>query len=256
VIEVRALTAGYGRLTILHEVTLTVGRGEIVALIGPNGAGKSTVLKAVYGLCRIRSGQVTLDGRDVTGRPPRALLGLGLAYIPQGRNVFSELTVRENLLLAAEALGHRAAAGVDDAFRRFPALRAHLDQPAGLLSGGQQQMVALSRALIGRPRALLVDEPSLGLAPNVRREVFQALATIAAEGVAILLVEQNAGEALAVADRAYVLESGQVRHEGRGRDLLADPSVRRIYLGEAAFRRPERRGAPEEPTPPPTIQTS
>lgn len=231
-LRLEEVSAGYGRMQVLHGVHVEVEAGETVCVIGPNGAGKSTVLKAVMGEVRILSGRVLLAGEDVTGRAPAELLRLGLAYVPQGRVVFPSLTVRENVLIGVRSLGlapspHDLAHVLD----QFPELRPHLDRPAGLLSGGQRQLVALARALMVRPRLLLMDEPSLGLSPAAVRQLFARLDDLRRGGTAILLVEQNARQALAHADRAYVLELGRNRYEGRAGDLLRDPRVQELYLG-------------------------
>ncbi|MCL6595977.1 MAG: ATP-binding cassette domain-containing protein [Firmicutes bacterium] len=228
-LELRGVAGGYGGPQVLRGVTLRVAAGEFVALIGPNGAGKSTVLKAVAGVLPRVEGEIALEGRPVQGLSPRALLALGVVYLPQGRNVFPSLTVLEHLELMRDLAPH--ALSPEAVLERFPALRPLLGRRAGLLSGGQQQLLCLARAALASPRLLLVDEPSLGLAPRVVEDVFAALADLRGRGVSILLVEQNARRALAAADRAYVLELGRTRLEGRGRELLEDPRVAQLYLG-------------------------
>ena len=231
-LAVRDLWAGYGRTEVLRGVTLEALDGEIVAIIGPNGAGKSTVLRAVYAQCDIRRGEILLDGVRLTGTPAHRLVRLGVAAVPQGRTVFPSLTVRENLDLGVYHRGGRPdPARLDETLARFPVLAQRLRQRAGTLSGGEQQMLALARALLSRPRLLLLDEPSLGLAPRMQAALFQAIAEINAGGVTVLMVEQNARRALALAHRAYVLELGQNRFEGLGGDLLADPRIQALYLG-------------------------
>lgn len=232
-LELKAVEASYAGPQVLRGVSLTVADGEFVALIGPNGAGKSTVLKAVAGLIERVKGDVRLGGDSILGLGPRRLLALGVVYLPQGRNVFPALTVAEHLRLMRD-LAPRAGVGEADVFERFPALRPLRHTRAGLLSGGQQQLLSLARAALAAPRLLLVDEPSLGLAPRVVDDVFQTLADLRRRGVSILLVEQNARRALAAADRAYVLELGRTRFEGAGRDLLEDPKVSELYLGGPA----------------------
>jgi ABC-type branched-subunit amino acid transport system ATPase component len=226
------LRAGYGRTEVLRGVSLHVDPGEIVAIIGPNGAGKSTVLRAVYGQCEIRGGEIRLDGAVLTGTPAHRLVACGVACVPQGRAVFPSLTVAENLDLGVYQEGGRPdGARLEEAFARFPVLRERLGQRAGTLSGGEQQMLALARALLSRPRVLLLDEPSLGLAPRVQDLLFRTIADVNASGVTVLMVEQNARRALALAHRAYVLELGQNRFDGPGPALLADPRVQALYLG-------------------------
>ena len=226
------LRAGYGRTEVLRDVSLHVDPGEIVAIIGPNGAGKSTVLRAVYGQCEIRGGEIRLDGAVLTGTPAHRLVACGVACVPQGHAVFPSLTVAENLDLGVYQEGGRPdGARLEEAFARFPVLRERLGQRAGTLSGGEQQMLALARALLSRPRVLLLDEPSLGLAPRVQDLLFRTIADVNASGVTVLMVEQNARRALALAHRAYVLELGQNRFDGPGPALLADPRVQALYLG-------------------------
>ena len=231
-LEVRDLHAGYGRVEVLRGVSFTVGQGEIVVLIGPNGAGKTTTLKAVAGLLAARQGSIRFQGREVAGTPANRLVRAGIALIPEGRMVFPDQTVRDNLLLGAYGRrGDGIEADMERHFARFPILRERQRQLAGTLSGGEQQMLAIARGLMARPRLLLLDEPSLGLAPRLVREVFAVLPRLRDEGVTLLLVEQMAALALEIADRAYVLERGQIVLEGAGGDLLRDPAVARAYLG-------------------------
>jgi branched-chain amino acid transport system ATP-binding protein len=229
----RGLTAGYGRLDILHEVSIEVGAGEIVAIIGPNGAGKSTVLKTVVGFLRPREGRVILDGEDISGLRPDRVLRRGLAYVPQGRIVFPQMTVLENLEMGAyiERDSARIAAALERAYTLFPILGERRKQRAGTMSGGEQQMVAIGRALMTAPRLILLDEPSLGLSPKFVSLIFDKLVEMKRAGYTLMLVEQNATRALAIADRGYVLELGRNRFEGEGPRLLADPDVKRLYLG-------------------------
>ena len=222
------ITAGYGRVQVLHGVSVAVAPGEIVALIGPNGAGKSTLLRAATGMIPLRAGRITLDERDLTGASIETIATSGVAHVPEGRRLFPGLTVRENLLLGGWHARNRDLGPVVDL---FPQLGVRLDQVAGSLSGGEQQMCAIGRALMGRPAMLLVDELSLGLAPLLVDEIFARLGTIAGSGTAVLLVEQDAGAALEVAARAYVLENGQITMDGPAARLADDPRVRTAYLG-------------------------
>jgi branched-chain amino acid transport system ATP-binding protein len=233
-LRVDGLEVGYGPLTVLRDVSLGVERGEIVALIGANGAGKTTLLKGVSGLLSPTRGRVELDGVDITREPPHAIVRRGVAQVPEGRQVFGELTVRDNLELGAFAWSRGGAARQAEMNRVLalvPLLRERATQVAGTLSGGEQQMLAIGRALMARPRLLLLDEPSLGLAPLVVRTIFEVIVELKERGLGILLVEQNARAALAMADRAYVLETGRVSVEGSGQALLRDEQVRRSYLG-------------------------
>ncbi|MCZ7527904.1 MAG: ABC transporter ATP-binding protein [Acidimicrobiia bacterium] len=236
VLSVRNLTVHYGAARALGDVSLDVLPGEIVTIVGGNGAGKSTLLKTVSGVPELMKsvrGSVTVLGRRATRLSAHRIAGLGLAHVPEGRRVFPESTVAENLLLGAYRRRDRAAVAADleAVFDRFPVLRERRRQAAGLLSGGEQQMLAIGRGLMSRPRVLLLDEPSLGLAPILVDEVFAIVEALRAEGTTILLVEQMAARALAIADRAYVLETGTVVAEGRAADLAADPQVRAAYLG-------------------------
>ena len=232
-LSAHGITAGYGMLDILHGVSLTVAPGEIVSIIGPNGAGKSTAFKAIVGLLRPRAGSVVFNGAEITGLRPDLVLRRGLAYVPQGRIVFPEMTVLENLEMGAYTV--RDAARIADALERvyalFPILRERHGQKAGTMSGGEQQMVAIARALMTAPRLILLDEPSLGLSPKFVALIFDRLVEMKRAGYTLALVEQNAARALAIADRGYVLELGKNRLEGRGAALLADPEVKRLYLG-------------------------
>ncbi len=232
---VEGLRAGYGRIEVLHGVDLVVERGAIVTLIGANGAGKSTALAVISGLLAPRAGRVVFGGRDVTGRPAEELVGLGLSHVPERRQLFGTLTVEENLLLGAYARRRERAglrADLEWVYVLFPILRERRQQRAGTLSGGQGQMLALGRGLMARPSLLLLDEPSLGLAPLVAREIFATVADLRDAGTTVLLVEQNARAALRLADRGYVLENGRVALAGPARELMADPTVQGIYLGQ------------------------
>lgn len=225
----------YGAIHALRAVSLTVKPGEIVTLIGANGAGKSTLLRAASGLVRPRAGSVVFLGEDVTRLPPSRLVGRGLVHCPEGRRIFSNMTVRENLQLGAYLRSDKdgIARDFEHALTLFPRLRERIGQNAGTLSGGEQQMLAIGRALLSRPKLLMLDEPSLGLAPNLVRDIFQIIETINREsGTAVLLVEQNAHLALAVANRGYVLETGRILLEGTAAELQANPEVKKAYLGE------------------------
>ncbi|GMA13793.1 ABC transporter ATP-binding protein [Deinococcus metallilatus] len=227
------LAAGYGKVQVLWDVSLHARPGEFVAVIGANGAGKTTTLRAVSGVVKPTGGHIRLGGQDITRSAPSQIVGLGLGHVPEGRELFPLMTVRENLELGAamraEARATQAQT-LDHVYTLFPRLRERQGQLAGTLSGGEQQMVAVGRALMGRPSVLVVDEPSLGLSPLMTQTVFGALKAVNAEGVTVLLVEQNVGLSLKLADRAYVLENGQVVNEGTGAALLADPRVREAYL--------------------------
>jgi ABC-type branched-subunit amino acid transport system ATPase component len=228
-----ALTAGYGTIDILHDVSLEVRAGEIVSIIGPNGAGKSTAFKTIVGFLRPRRGTVLFNGEDITGVRPDLVLRRGLAYVPQGRIVFPQMTVLENLEMGAyiESSRARVAAALERVYALFPILRERRAQRAGTMSGGEQQMVAIARALMTTPRLILLDEPSLGLSPKFVTLIFDKLAEMKRAGFTLTVVEQNATRALGIADRAYVLELGRNRFEGPGPRLLADPEVKRLYLG-------------------------
>jgi ABC-type branched-subunit amino acid transport system ATPase component len=232
-LSVEHLHAGYGRIPILHGVSLAVWPGEVVAVIGPNGAGKSTTFTAIVGLIRPERGEVVFDGTRITAMRPDQVLRRGLAYVPQGRIVFPQMTVLENLEMGAYLERDRArlAEGLERVYTLFPVLRERRRQKAGTLSGGEQQMLAIGRALMTHPRLILLDEPSLGLAPRFVSLIFEKLAELRAAGVTLLIVEQNAARALALSDRGYVLELGRNRFEGPGAALLADPEVKRLYLG-------------------------
>jgi branched-chain amino acid transport system ATP-binding protein len=233
VLVAQSLTAGYGRIDILHDVSLTVGVHEIVSIIGPNGAGKSTAFKTIVGFLTPRAGRVLFNGEDITGTRPDLVLRRGLAYVPQGRIVFPHMTVLENLEMGAytERDPARVAAALDQVYRLFPILAERRRQAAGTMSGGEQQMVAIGRALMTAPKLIMLDEPSLGLSPKFVTLIFEKLMEMRQAGYTLMLVEQNATRALAIADRGYVLELGRNRFEGAGRTLLADPEVKRLYLG-------------------------
>jgi branched-chain amino acid transport system ATP-binding protein len=227
------LHAGYGPITALRGLDLVVAPGELVCLIGANGAGKTSTLRAISGLLAPSQGRIVFDGRDIHGREPAAILRAGIAHCPEGRRVFPYLTVEENLAMGAYVRRDRAAIADDvgEVCRHFPILAERRRQMAGTLSGGEQQMLAIARALMARPRLVLFDEPSLGLAPTIVETTFGIIADIRRRGTTVLMVEQNAYAALRMADRAYVMETGRIVLEGAARDLLEDDHVRRAYLG-------------------------
>jgi ABC-type branched-subunit amino acid transport system ATPase component len=239
-LELRGVEAGYGSIQILHGVSLHVNPGEVVAVIGPNGAGKSTAFKVIMGFINHLGGEIVFDGRSLVGQRPDRILGLGLAYVPQGRVVFTTMTVRENLEMGAYLERDRAKveAAMERVFAMFPRLGERRRQVAGLMSGGEQQMLAMGRALMMRPKMIMLDEPSLGLSPRLVDEVFDKAVEMARGGLTVMLVEQNAARALEISDRAYVLELGKNRFEGTGAELLQNPDVRRMYLGGAAHAAP------------------
>jgi branched-chain amino acid transport system ATP-binding protein len=233
-LEVADLAVAYGRTPALHQLDLRVLEGEIVAVIGPNGAGKSTLLKAVFGLVRPSRGTIAFESASLLGVTPERIARRGLALVPEGRHIFHSLTVAENLLLGGVARGRVDRELLEETLDRFPVLRRCFRQPAAMLSGGEQQQLAIGRALLARPRLLLLDEPSLGLAPIVTREVFAAVTKLRERGLTVLLVEQNARQALALADRAYVLSAGRLVMQGSGAALAARADVADAYLGGGA----------------------
>jgi branched-chain amino acid transport system ATP-binding protein len=232
-LRVQGLQVGYGRITALWGVDFDVAQGEIVALVGANGAGKTTTLKAISGLVRSQGGSISLEGQPITTCSTMEIVARGLVHVPEGRKLFPEMTVRDNLLLGGfspSARPHQAER-LERVFVTFPRLRERQGQLAGTLSGGEQQMVAIGRGLMAGPRILMLDEPSLGLAPIMVEEMFRVVEEINRQGVTVLLVEQNTEHALAIAHRGFVLESGRVVLTGSGAQLLADPKVREAYLG-------------------------
>ena len=235
-LQLKKLAVAYGGIQAVKGVDAHVDAGELVCLIGANGAGKTTTLKGICGMLPIKSGAIHYDGRDVTGRPPFELVRSGLAMVPEGRGVFGGLTIEENLAMGAYVRRDRDAVrnDIERVFTLFPRLKERRRQTAGTLSGGEQQMLAMGRALMSRPRLLLLDEPSMGLAPLMVEKVFETVLAISGEGVTILLIEQNAKLALEVSHRGYVMESGEITLEGAARDLLHDRKVRAAYLGETA----------------------
>jgi branched-chain amino acid transport system ATP-binding protein len=233
VIEIQGLQCRYGKISVLKGVSLEVRQGELVSLIGANGAGKTTTLKAISGLVAPVGGHILFEGEDITCAPAKRILAMGIAHCPEGRRVFPYMTVQENLEMGCYLRADRAriATDMDRIFTRFPVLAERRSQPAGTLSGGEQQMLAIGRALMSRPRLMLFDEPSLGLAPTMVERTFDIITEIREEGTTVLMVEQNAYAALEMCDRSYVLESGEIALHGTGRELLGNPHVRHAYLG-------------------------
>ena len=235
-LELKDLQVAYGGIQAVKGIDLSVDQGELVCLIGANGAGKTTTLKGITGLQPIKSGKIRYAGEDITGKPAFQLVRKGLSMVPEGRGVFGALTIEENLAMGAYARDDRAAIkdDVERVFGLFPRLKERRRQTAGTLSGGEQQMLAMGRALMSRPKLLLLDEPSMGLAPLMVQKVFETVMAVSKEGVTILLIEQNAKLALEVSSRGYVMESGEITLRGKAKQLLSDPKVRAAYLGEAA----------------------
>jgi branched-chain amino acid transport system ATP-binding protein len=235
ILQVENLAVNYGAIQALQGISFHVEEGEIVTLIGANGAGKSTTLKTISGLLHPRVGTISYQGASIAGMPADAIVKMGIVQVPEGRNIFAPLTVRENLEVGAYTRTDREeiARSMQAVFASFPRLEERLGQLGGTLSGGEQQMLAMGRALMGQPKLLLMDEPSMGLAPILVEEIFRIVAEINKQGVSILLVEQNAAMALSVADRAYVLETGRIVLEGPAQRVREDPEVQRAYLGEA-----------------------
>jgi len=233
-LELDRIQVAYGAATALWDVSIRMAAGELVCVVGPNGAGKTTLINAIAGLNPVAAGTLSMDGRNLNRLPHHQFCDQGIAIVPEGRRLFTGLTVRENLELGSYRRAARAnrRPSLERVVSIFPLLRERLDAPAGTLSGGQQQMLAIGRALMARPRLLLLDEPSLGLAPSVVLEMFEVIREINRGGVAVLLVEQNVAMALEVATRAYVLEEGRIVAEGIPQDMLAQPHIRRAYLGE------------------------
>jgi branched-chain amino acid transport system ATP-binding protein len=241
VLTVEKINAGYGHLQVLQDVDLNVQQGELVCVIGPNGAGKTTLLRAICGVLGVASGSIKLDGRTVQGLEPSAVVACGIAMVPEGRRVFGPLTVKENLLLGAylrrgQAQRAEVRRDLEEAYRTFPILERREGQMAGLLSGGEQQMLAIARAMMSRPKLLLLDEPSMGLAPLIVKDIFRVLGQLRGQ-TTILLVEQNARIALQLADRGYVLERGKVVSGGSRNDLLKDDLILKSYLGTSEVTR-------------------
>ncbi|RYJ13439.1 ABC transporter ATP-binding protein [Halogeometricum borinquense] len=234
-LDVSGVDSGYGEAQVLHDLNLHIERGEIVCLIGPNGAGKSTVLKTIFGLLKPWEGSVTLDGKDITGTDPEDLVRMGVGYVPQVDNVFGSLTIDENLRMGGVARSSGIEEVISELYERFPILRDKREAKARTLSGGQRQVLAFARALVMEPDVLLIDEPSAGLAPSIVEDVFEDVQTVNELGTAILMVEQNAREGLAISDRGYVLDQGSVAYEDDADDLLDNPEVSQLYLGGADY---------------------
>jgi branched-chain amino acid transport system ATP-binding protein len=226
-----AMTGGYGGADILHGCTIAVEKGQIAVIVGPNGAGKSTAMKAVFGMLKLRQGHVRLDGEDITQLTPQARVRKGMGFVPQTHNIFTSMTVQENLEMGAFIRTDDATSTMEQVFELFPILKQKRNQPAGELSGGQRQQVAVGRALMTQPKVLMLDEPTAGVSPIVMDELFDRIIEVARTGISILMVEQNARQALAIADRGYVLVQGANRFTDTGAALLADPEVRRSFLG-------------------------
>ena len=234
-LSIRGLRSGYGKIEVLHDVALDVAQGQIVTLIGANGAGKTTLLKTISGLLRPSAGSITFEGKSIVRYPPHKIVELGISHVPEGRAILKRMTVIDNLRMGAYVRNDsEIAEDIEAALARFPLLSERRLQIAGTLSGGEQQMLAIGRALVARPRLLLFDEPSLGLAPKIVSQIFLTLRELKNEGKTILLVEQNARQALRVADHGYVLERGRIIYSGSGEELLNMPEVQRTYLGQSA----------------------
>lgn len=227
------MTGGYGKSgpDILHDCTISVNRGEIAVIVGPNGAGKSTAMKAIFGMLNLRKGRVVLDGQDITRLSPQDRVVRGMGFVPQNNNIFTSMTVEENLEMGAFIREDDISGTMEQVYDLFPILRDKRRQPAGELSGGQRQQVAVGRALMTRPKVLMLDEPTAGVSPIVMDELFDRIIEVSRTGIPILMVEQNARQALEIADRGYVLVQGSNAHTGSGKELLADPEVRRSFLG-------------------------
>ncbi|HDM92887.1 MAG TPA: ABC transporter ATP-binding protein [Candidatus Korarchaeota archaeon] len=230
-LSVENLEAGYGDVQVLWGVSLRVEKGEIVALLGSNGAGKTTTLKTISGLLKPKSGKIAFDGVEITGKPPHEVVRLGISLVPEGRRLFPKMTVYENLRMGAYLVSGDVSDRLETVYSLFPILKERRNQLAGTLSGGEQQMLAIARGLMSSPRLLMLDEPSLGLAPKIVQEVLRAVNQIRDEGVTVLLVEQNVQQALSIADRGYVIETGRIVLEGTGRELLENEHVKTAYLG-------------------------
>jgi branched-chain amino acid transport system ATP-binding protein len=244
ILVVEDLKVGYGRVEAVHGVSFRAERGSLVTLVGANGAGKSSVINAVSGMLRPKGGRVTFDGRDITGVPSHRLVKQGLAQVPEGRQILATLTIEENLQLGGWHAGGTAQPVIDAMYERFPVLAKRRALPAGSLSGGEQQMLAIARALVAKPTLLLMDEPSMGLAPKIVDEVFRVIEEIRVAGTTVVLVEQNARRALRAADHCYVLQTGEIVHAGPAAELLADERVVQAYLGVDPG--PRRSGQPPD----------
>ena len=231
-LEIKELNVSYGAVHAIHGVSIKVNDGEIVSLIGANGAGKTTILRTISGLKKADSGEIIFDGADLRKTEPSKIISLKLAHVPEGRHIFPDMTVEENLEMGAYADATNAEAVMEDVYERFPRLKERRKQLAGTLSGGEQQMLAVGRALMAQPKMILMDEPSMGLSPLLVKEIFSIIKEVNKKGITILLVEQNAKMALSISDRAYVLETGKITIEGPSQDLLNDERVKKAYLGQ------------------------
>ena len=233
-LEVKVLHVYYGMIHAIKGVSFHVNEGEIIALIGANGAGKTTILHTITGLLAPKGGQVVFEGKDITKTPAHKIVELGMAHVPEGRRVFAQLSVYQNLKMGAYTRSDKneIEESLEMVYKRFPRLEERKNQMAGTLSGGEQQMLAMGRALMSKPRIILMDEPSMGLSPILVNEIFDIIQSVSASGTTVLLVEQNAKKALAIADRAYVLETGKISLDGNAKDLLNDDSIKKAYLGE------------------------
>ncbi|HIV25076.1 MAG TPA: ABC transporter ATP-binding protein [Candidatus Scatomonas pullistercoris] len=233
-LEIKDVEVYYGVIQALKGISFEVNQGEVIALIGANGAGKTTTLHTITGLMQAKSGSITFEGKDITKTPAHSIVKLGIAHVPEGRRVFSNLTVYQNLRMGAYTRADKKE--IEDSlkmvYERFPRLQERKNQPAGTLSGGEQQMLAMGRALMSKPKLIVMDEPSMGLSPIFVNEIFDIIQKVSAGGTTVLLVEQNAKKALSIADRAYVLETGKIVLSGRAEELLNDDSVKKAYLGE------------------------
>ena len=235
-LKIKNLEAGYGKLKVLHKISMHISQGEIVTIIGANGAGKTTLLGAISGLLRNRSGEILFDKQDIGSLPAEDIVFMGCSLVPEGRQVFATMTVKENLLLGAYVMHkknkkHSAQDDLDRMYNLFPRLKEREKQLAGTLSGGEQQMLAIARALMARPRLIMMDEPSMGLAPLIVKDIFAIIRRLREEGNTVLLVEQNAKAALGIADRGYVVETGRIMMQGAAEDLLSNRDIQRAYLG-------------------------
>ncbi|MBW3014585.1 ABC transporter ATP-binding protein [Candidatus Woesearchaeota archaeon] len=230
-LTIKDLDSWYGKIQVLHTVKMHIDPGEIVSIIGPNGAGKSTILKNIFGLIEKRNGKIFFDSKNIIKKRPEDITRLGITYVPQGRSVFPNLTVHENLEMGGFIRNDDLSEDLDYIYKKFPRLKERQDQKAGLLSGGEQQMVAIGRALMLKPKLLLLDEPSLGLSPQMKSLIFEKIIEINSDGVAMFIVEQNAKMSLKISDRAYVLELGKNKLQGKGKDMLKNKDVAKLYLG-------------------------
>ena len=233
-LEIKDLEVNYGVIKAIKGVSFDVNEGEIIALIGANGAGKTTILHTITGLIQAKKGSIVFDGKELTKTPPHKIVSMGMAHVPEGRRIFQQLSVLENLKLGADTRKDKSeiASNLKMVYERFPRLEERKNQVAGTLSGGEQQMLAMGRALMSKPRIILMDEPSMGLSPLLVSEIFDIIKVINESGTTVLLVEQNAKKALSIADRAYVLETGNITLSGDAKDLINDESVKKAYLGE------------------------